>query len=432
MSTQKMYVNFLHSFFEAKVDCDVVTSDGYSVTNLVSSDVRENSRGFLASHFIKPPALVVFQLPFAVHVGSIVIKPKVGSQISTGIAILVAEIKANCTLHGEKEFSLKTKLNLRPTNLSKLQWTIEPSTPFSDRNRGTAGEKDVTINPNDHSTEEKSLITHNYALHITPATAKGEHSQFFTQVAWLNNNGGQTVHFKNNQFKEIRPVQSVCIPCAEGSDICKREFQRMRYLQKVTHVALKVVRVSGSSVPAIGKVEIWGQPAVPCLPEVLKYALNIQTKIIQAQHKYGRVFENNEDQVSCTASNVKCLTPTTKQDHAYNSVPEEFIDPITCDIMTIPLLLPSGHNIDSSTLEKHRNAEKSWGRPLSDPFTGIAFSDMYKAIPNSALKCRIDKFLLTSAVNVAGFGRTVGQGKTSHEVANQNRAPPSQTGEKST
>lgn len=70
----------------------MVTSDGYSVANLVSMDFRERSRGFLAAHFIKPPALLLFQLPFPVHVESMIVKPKVGSQISSGIAILVAGI----------------------------------------------------------------------------------------------------------------------------------------------------------------------------------------------------------------------------------------------------------------------------------------------------------------------------------------------------
>lgn len=87
-----MHVNFLHPYFESRVECDVVTSDGYSATNLISLDFRERSRGFLAAHFIKPPAILLFQLPFPVHVESMVIKPKVGSQISSGIAILVAGI----------------------------------------------------------------------------------------------------------------------------------------------------------------------------------------------------------------------------------------------------------------------------------------------------------------------------------------------------
>ena len=102
-----MHVNFLHPFFESRVDCDVVTSDGYSVSNLVSMDFRERSRGFLAAHFIKPPALVLFQLPFPIHVESLIIKPKVGSQISSGIAVLVAGIATKGTSTAKRDNSTR-------------------------------------------------------------------------------------------------------------------------------------------------------------------------------------------------------------------------------------------------------------------------------------------------------------------------------------
>ena len=119
-----MHVNFLHPYFESKVDCDVVSSDGYSVTNLVSMDFRERSRGFLAAHFIKPPALLLFQLPFPVHVESMIIKPKVGSQISSGIAVLVAAIatKGGSTANGDctnlKSAQFSKKKRIKPQTLA--------------------------------------------------------------------------------------------------------------------------------------------------------------------------------------------------------------------------------------------------------------------------------------------------------------------------
>jgi hypothetical protein len=76
--------------------------------------------------------------------------------------------------------------------------------------------------------------------------------------------------------------------------------------------------------------------------------------------------------------------------------------------MTIPMLLPSGLNIDLSTLEKHIEAERSWGRLPSDPFTGVLFSDDVKPLPNGALKARIDLYILSSGVDVKSCGRTVG------------------------
>lgn len=77
--------------------------------------------------------------------------------------------------------------------------------------------------------------------------------------------------------------------------------------------------------------------------------------------------------------------------------PECFLDAITYEIMTQPILLPSGKIIDQSTLLKHEENEAIWGRRLTDPFTGLPFSENRKPVIASALKIRIDKFLLENS-----------------------------------
>lgn len=78
-------------------------------------------------------------------------------------------------------------------------------------------------------------------------------------------------------------------------------------------------------------------------------------------------------------------------------VPECFLDAITYEIMTQPILLPSGKIIDQSTLLKHEETEAIWGRRLTDPFTGLPFSENRKPVIANALKIRIDKFLLENS-----------------------------------
>lgn len=80
-------------------------------------------------------------------------------------------------------------------------------------------------------------------------------------------------------------------------------------------------------------------------------------------------------------------------------MPEDFLDPITFEIMTQPIILPSGKIIDQKTLERHGHNEAIWGRPVSDPFTGIRFSDNRKPLAAVPLKARIDKFLLENSNN---------------------------------
>lgn len=404
-NTSKMIVNFLHPLFKSRVDCDVVSSDGYSIGNLLSLDFRESSRGFLAAHFIKPPALLLFQLPFPIHVESMIIKPKVGSQISSGIAILVAGIatKSDPSRKGHSS-------NNESAQISKKKRTKKVL--LLDSNKVGISQDGSAVCCQNRLEKEASIPfpNHSYELDITPSSVKGEHSQFFSQVAWLNDREGKTVHIQNKLFHERSPVQE--FNSVGRSDFQEGEFQRPYLLQNVTHVALKIVRLNGSNVPAIGKVEIWGQPSGLCKPGVLEYALGIQEKI--------------QASVVVKATAIRNRTTDNSKNHtllSYNSssLPEDFIDPITCEIMTVPLLLPSGHNIDTTTLEKHITGERSWGRSPSDPFTGKVFSDTSKPVPNSALKVRIDKFLLTSGVSTLSCGRTVGrENSLSRESQNNN------------
>lgn len=91
------------------------------------------------------------------------------------------------------------------------------------------------------------------------------------------------------------------------------------------------------------------------------------------------------------------------------TIPKEFFDPITNSCMSLPIILPSGHTIDRSTLEKYLEEEARYGRPANDPFTSVRFSDSSSPIPNNRLKERIDKFFLTypDLAKEEDYGRTL-------------------------
>ncbi|KAG1930284.1 RING finger protein 37 [Pimephales promelas] len=75
-------------------------------------------------------------------------------------------------------------------------------------------------------------------------------------------------------------------------------------------------------------------------------------------------------------------------------IPEEFLDPLTQELMVFPMILPSGVIIDNSTLEEYWKREATWGRLPNDPFTGVPFSQSSKPLPNPLLKSRIDRLAL--------------------------------------
>ena len=50
--------------------------------------------------------------------------------------------------------------------------------------------------------------------------------------------------------------------------------------------------------------------------------------------------------------------------------PLGFFDELTCEMMQIPMLLPSAHYVDRSTLDRLRHMDLTYGRAPLDPFTG--------------------------------------------------------------
>ena len=74
-------------------------------------------------------------------------------------------------------------------------------------------------------------------------------------------------------------------------------------------------------------------------------------------------------------------------------IPSEFLDSLTFNIMLIPMLLPSGHLIDRTTLEKCIEEDLRWCRLPRDPFTLEAFTEMTQPTVAQQLKVRIDQFL---------------------------------------
>ena len=48
--------------------------------------------------------------------------------------------------------------------------------------------------------------------------------------------------------------------------------------------------------------------------------------------------------------------------------------------MQVPMLVSSGHCVDSSTLEKLSNSDTLYGRPPTDPFTGTYTQMILRAV----------------------------------------------------
>lgn len=159
-------------------------------------------------------------------------------------------------------------------------------------------------------------------------------------------------------------------------------------LKNVCTVIITILKTSNSSVPCLGEVEVWGNPSKRVSPSVVEDVNSKWKSVVKP-----KVVEQLSD---CHQLVIpKQIKETEIVNLSGIIIPEEFIDPITCDIMLCPMVLPSGKTVDKSTLDKFDAAEEEWGRNKSDPFTGVPFSDFRKPVLDSVLKLKIDKFLVS-------------------------------------
>ena len=164
----------------------------------------------------------------------------------------------------------------------------------------------------------------------------------------------------------------------------------LRYLATYMSNLRICVCKTENSVPALGKIEVWGTVSPRCGKDTVASIYTLWSK----QHTFVCETAGKSE---TTSPPVTVVNSREEKLESSLPVPESFLDAITWEIMTQPILLPSGKIVDQSTLQKHEETEALWGRRLTDPFTGIPFSEDRKPVIASALKMRIDKFLLENS-----------------------------------
>ncbi|XP_033756909.1 LOW QUALITY PROTEIN: RING finger protein 37-like [Pecten maximus] len=343
---QKMLVDFCNGQFDARITCDKVSADYHEVTNLVSQDWAKRRRGFLAETFIKPPVSFTVAFPCNIEVFRIVIDPKVGRQTSSGIEIFTYSKKVDkCWLNGLSEQS-NTDSTMKPASMIYQQ----------------VGK----------------------AMMQDPGILCFSNVQYRPFGEWHpDKNMPASTDFPNAQ--DLR-------------------HHKLSSLSFVSQISVRVSRTVNGSAVGIQRLEIWGQPSRSCRIEILNRVKALCLSSVPA---------NVQDNASTVTKEVRNPVSNNISVDVYHEkgieVPQDFVDKITCDIMTVPMLLPCGENIDQSTLEKHNSNEASWGRPPSDPYTGIHFHGNLQPIPNTSLKTRIDKFVLTHSETLGHLPRTLGK-----------------------
>lgn len=153
-------------------------------------------------------------------------------------------------------------------------------------------------------------------------------------------------------------------------------------LGAVTQLRVTVPCGGAGSSLGLKSLAVWGQPARSCPAEEVE--------------RIKKVHEASKRQLQQPAFFAPAIRQSKLplEESPRHSIPEEFLDPITQEVMMLPMLLPSGVSVDNSTLEEHQKREATWGRSPNDPFTGVPFTSSFCPLPNPQLKSRIDHFLL--------------------------------------
>ena len=314
-----MSVNFCHPAFRPDITCDKVCVDGYEVTNLVSGGDHGRSSPFLTESFIKPPVSVTVRFPCNVDVARIVFNSVHGAQRSCGF-----EVYSYC---GKR----------------RTCWLLDG---------------------------------------VPVEAADDSEFKIFSPIGRGVDEDASVFCFVNKRYRE-RYNGAHRMPSRLQSSAYSEFTLAHRYpkhTSSVSELTLRITRVAGSGVCAIRWLEIWGQPAYCCPPDVIAkiQALRAGLFIPPAVAK-------------CT----QLVVADNKTEDAATDIPPEFVDPITQELMSVPVMLPSGNSVDQSTVDRHVEEEAKWGRAPSDLFTGVLFSATCKPVPNASLKMRIDKFLLS-------------------------------------
>uniref|UniRef100_A0A8C7SE29 U-box domain containing 5 n=1 Tax=Oncorhynchus mykiss TaxID=8022 RepID=A0A8C7SE29_ONCMY len=225
------------------------------------------------------------------------------------------------------------------------------------------------------------------------------------------------VSFSHPCFRPRPPFPSLPPPPREG---CRQEELWSRgplSLGSVKQLRVSVPYGAGASAMGLKALAVWGLPSRCCPPE--------EAERVRIAHENASL--RPAPQLNLWDDNNVLYFSRSNPPPSLLQVPEDFLDPLTQEVMLLPMLLPSGVSVDSSTLEEYQRREATWGRVPNDPFTGVPFIPEAQALPNPHLKSRIDRFLLQTGLEVREgmVGRQV-QGESPHT---SRLIPPERTGD---
>ncbi|XP_011613919.2 RING finger protein 37 isoform X2 [Takifugu rubripes] len=356
-----MVLNLCLPDFNTTVHCNKLCADGYDVTNLVSAEPAVRRRGFKLEYFLRPPVQVTLKFGFLVELCRLDVELWPWG-MDQGQACKRLEISTSSDrAQDQKRFHKNDRVKMQ----------------MRDQHQDTRGVRSSKMFPG----QQWSLQAQQWGDEALPEP------QQVTSASLKTESSSSEAQFKLEELWSRGPLS----------------------LGAVTQ--LRVTIAFGGAASALGfkALAVWGQPARCCPAEELERIKTIHEACGRQPPSPGLFVPS----VSQRKPPVKAVIPLST-----DSIPDDFLDPITQEVMVLPMLLPSGMSVDNSTLEEHQKREATWGRAPNDPFTGVPFTSVSRPVPNPQLKSRIDHFLLRNGLTGLN-GRLGRRGEGEHPQASR-------------
>ncbi|XP_033474829.1 RING finger protein 37 isoform X1 [Epinephelus lanceolatus] len=380
-----MVVNLCLPPFCTTVHCNKLCADGYDVTNLVSANPALRRRGFKLEYFLRPPVQVTLKFGFQVELCRVDVELWPWG-MDKGQACKRLEISTSSDSLPSQNFAQGEERVQQVKDQKQSREKQQEQDSKSHQSNGHQWRLQAQ-QWGEEAPDEPQQRGHAFKHQSNTESSNSEPE--FKLVGRCELREETQVCFTRSNFRPRPPFLSTPPPQPTN---CRQEELWSRGLLSLGAVTqLRVTVPFGGAASAMGlkTLAVWGQPARCCPSEEVERIKRIY-ETSKRQLPRPRLFGPS---VSQTKSPLQAATPPSDL-----SIPEEFLDPITQEVMMLPMLLPSGVSVDNTTLEEHQKREATWGRPPNDPFTGVPFTSTSQPLPNPQLKSRIDHFLLQNGM----------------------------------
>ncbi|KAM7416002.1 hypothetical protein PAMA_018195 [Pampus argenteus] len=388
-----MVVNLCLPHFNTTVHCNKLCADGYDVTNLVSADPAVRRRGFKLEYFLRPPVQVTLKFGFQVELCRVDVElwP---SGMDRGQVCKKLEISTSSDPlpsqnygkgQGHEQDQRKEQMHMQVQNREKQQERGNKSRHFNGHQCHVTGHGQSR--GEEALDQQSSYRGHKSKEHAQSITQSSSSEPEFRLVGRCELREETQICFSRSHFRPQPPFFSTPPPRPAN---CRQEELWSRGLLSLGSVTqLRVTVPFGGAASALGlkALAVWGQPARCCPADEVE-------KIKRVHEASERRLPRPAFFVPSSASQTKQPLQATTTTPSNPSIPEDFLDPITQEVMMLPMLLPSGVSVDNTTLEEYQKREATWGRLPNDPFTSVPFTATSQPLPNPQLKSRIDHFIL--------------------------------------